>query len=246
MSDHDVSPLLEALPRPARTTGFPAAVLWDMDGTLVDSEKVWDISLDDLAAELGGTLSLPTRQAMVGSNQERTIAMLFTELGLDHVEPELAAASAWLTKRTAELFTLGLPWRPGALEALRMVRASGLPTALVTSTQRELTELALDSIGREFFDFTLCGDEVSRTKPHPEPYLTAAARLGVAPADCVVVEDSPTGAASAAAAGCTVLVVPCEVPVEPGPRRVFRDTLENLDLATLAGLPAEHIDDTAR
>lgn len=229
-----------------RMTAFPAAVLWDMDGTLVDSEKIWDISLDDLAAELGGTLSLATRQAMVGSNQERTIEMIFVELGLPLVADKLAEASSWLTKRTAELFAGGLPWRPGALEALRLVRASGLPTALVTSTQRDLTELALDSIGREFFDFTLCGDEVTRTKPHPEPYLTAAARLGVDPADCVVVEDSPTGVAAAAAAGAVVLVVPCEVPVEPGPRRVFRESLTGLDLAALAGLRAELIDDTAR
>nr|WP_308202781.1 HAD family phosphatase [Crossiella sp. SN42] len=226
-------------------TGFPAAVLWDMDGTLVDSEKVWDISLDDLAAELGGTLSLATRKAMTGSSQDRTITMLFTELGRPHDPAEMAAASAWLTKRTGELFSAGLPWRPGALAALRLVRASGLPTALVTSTQRDLTELALDSIGREFFDLTLCGDEVGRTKPHPEPYLTAAERLGVEPADCVVVEDSPTGVTAAAAAGCTVLVVPCEVPVEPGPRRVFRDTLAGLDLATLAGLRGELIADTA-
>ncbi|MBP2471395.1 HAD superfamily hydrolase (TIGR01509 family) [Crossiella equi] len=215
---------------------LPAAVLWDMDGTLVDSEKIWDISLDDLAAELGGVLSPGTRAAMVGSNQERTITMLLAEVGVPYTEQGAEEASNWLTKRTAELFTQGLPWRPGAQEALRLVRETGLPTALVTSTQRDLTELALDTIGREYFDFTLCGDEVTRTKPHPEPYLTAAARLGVNPARCLVVEDSPTGASSGAAAGATVLVVPCEVPVEPGPRRVFRDSLENLDLATLAAI----------
>lgn len=112
-----------------------------------------------------------------------------------------------------------------------------MPTALVTSTERALTEVALDTIGRDFFDVTVCGDEVDgRNKPLPDPYLKAARLLGVEPADCVAVEDSPTGSASAAAAGCTVLVVPCDVEVPIGPGMVSRETLVGLDVPALGAL----------
>ncbi|MFB9903436.1 HAD family hydrolase [Allokutzneria oryzae] len=221
--------------RPSTVDG-PAAVLWDMDGTLVDSEKIWDIPLAELAVRLGGRLSEATRAAMVGSNQERTLRLLFAEVGLPPEPEALADAGRWLTARTGELFTAGLPWRPGAPEALRAVRDSGVPTALVTSTVRELTELALESIGREHFDITICGDEVTDPKPNPEPYLTAATRLGVDITRCVVVEDSPTGVAAGVAAGATVLVVPCDVPVEPGERRVFRESLVEVDISVLSAV----------
>jgi HAD superfamily hydrolase (TIGR01509 family) len=218
-----------------------AAVLWDMDGTLVDSEKIWDVSLDELAESLGGRLSPAVRATMVGSNMDRTMQLLFAALGLEPRPQALAEAAQWLSRRTAELFRNGLPWRPGAEEALSAVRDAGLRTALVTSTERALTELALDTIGRDLFDVTVCGDEVGgKNKPLPEPYLIAARLLGVDAADCVAVEDSPTGVAAAVAAGCTVLVVPCEVPVEPGERRVFRDSLVGLDVAELSRLLEQH------
>jgi HAD superfamily hydrolase (TIGR01509 family) len=212
------------------------AVLWDMDGTLVDSEKLWDVSLAELARHLGGELSAATRAAMVGSSMWRTLDMMFDEVGLEHRPDAMADAARWLSRRTQELFRAGLPWRPGALEALRVARASGLPAALVTSTERALVEQALDSIGREFFDVTVCGDEVPATKPAPDPFLIAAATLGRHPADCLAVEDSPTGAAAATAAGCPVLVVPSEVPVPAAPGRVHRDSLVGLTEAELRAL----------
>jgi HAD superfamily hydrolase (TIGR01509 family) len=221
-----------------------------MDGTLVDSEKLWDISLAELAGELGGELTPSARAAMVGSNMGRTLDLMFTALGRPADPAELGRAERWLTDRTRELFSVGLPWRPGAQVALRAVRAAGIATALVTSTHRDLTDVALRSIGPEYFDVTVCGDEVGNPKPHPEPYLRAAAQLGVDPAACVAVEDSPTGTAAAVAAGCTVLVVPCEVPVEPGERRVLRESLVGVDatmLATLAvGRTSSAADRTAR
>jgi HAD superfamily hydrolase (TIGR01509 family) len=210
-----------------------AAVLWDMDGTLVDSEKLWDVSLHELARHLGGELAQPTREAMVGSSMWRTMEMMFDHLGLQRRQAAMVDAAGWLSRRTEELFVRGLPWRTGAPEALRMVRGTGLATALVTSTERALVERALDSIGREHFDVTVCGDEVPATKPAPDPYLIAARKLGVAPSDCVAVEDSPTGAASAEAAGCVVLVVPSEIPVPPGPARIHRDGLGGLTEAEL-------------
>lgn len=212
----------------------PQAVLWDMDGTLVDSEKLWDISLAELAGELGGALTPSARAAMVGSNMDRTLDLMFAMLGRSAGPAELTWATRWLTDRTRELFSAGLPWRPGARAALRAVREAGIAAALVTSTHRDLTDVALRSIGPEYFDVTVCGDEVGNPKPHPEPYLRAAAQLGVDPASCVAVEDSPTGTASAVAAGCTVLVVPCEVPVEPGERRILRESLVGIDAEWLA------------
>ncbi|QUQ63322.1 HAD family hydrolase [Kutzneria sp. CA-103260] len=215
----------------------PAAVLFDMDGTLIDSEKVWDVSLADLATHLGGALTPETRAEMIGSNMDRTMVLMFEDLGLSLEPVAMDEAGRFLTKRTEELFHDGLPWRPGAAELLAAVRAAGVPTALVTSTERALTEIALDTIGRDFFDVTICGDEVDgRNKPLPEPYLKAARLLGVDPADCVAVEDSPTGSASAAAAGCTVLVVPCDVDVPIGPGMVHRETLVGADVPALRAL----------
>ncbi|HEU5474805.1 MAG TPA: HAD family phosphatase [Actinophytocola sp.] len=213
----------------------PDAVLWDMDGTLLDSEKLWDIPLFELAERLGGRLSAAARGAMVGSNIPTTLDILFTDIGLTPDPEERSEAAAWIDKRMAELLAADPPWQPGALEALAMVRATGLPTALVTSTERALTEIALDTLGRHHFDVTLCGDEVDgRNKPDPYPYRHAAQLLGADPTRCLAIEDSPTGATSATAAGCTVLVIPSELPVPPAPRRHFRTTLLGLTPADLA------------
>ncbi|GAA0514496.1 haloacid dehalogenase [Saccharopolyspora subtropica] len=215
----------------------PAAVLFDMDGTLVDSEKLWTIALADYARHRGGELTDATREAMVGSNMTRSMMMLLADIGVPDPDAEVDAAATWVADRMAELFRNGLPWRPGAPEALRAVRDLGVPAALVTSTIRSLTEMALETLGRDNFDVTVCGDEVGgRNKPHPEPYLKAARLLGVDPASCVAIEDSPTGVASAEAAGCTVIAIPCEVPLQPGPRRVLRDSLTDVDFATLGAL----------
>ncbi|HEV2783377.1 MAG TPA: HAD family phosphatase [Actinophytocola sp.] len=208
---------------------LPAAVLWDLDGTLIDSEKLWDIPLYELAERLGGRLSQPTRAAMVGTNVPTTLDLLFADVGIIPDADQRAEAARWLDKRMAELYAADVPWQPGAREALATIRATGLPTALVTSTERPLTELALDTIGRDHFDVTVCGDEVDgRNKPLPDPYLKAARLLDVAPTHCLAIEDSPSGTTSAVAAGCTVLVIPSEVEVPPGPRRIFRDSLVGL------------------
>lgn len=217
-----------------KTPVLPAAVLWDMDGTLVDSEKLWDVALYEAAHWLGGTLSAGTRARMVGTNTAVTLRLLFAELGLELTADAYAESDRWIAGRMSELFTADLPWQPGAQDALQLVRKAGVPTALVTSTVRELAELAFDTIGRHHFDVSVCGDEVDGlNKPHPEPYLRAAAMLGVRPSECLAVEDSPTGVASAAAAGCTVLVVPGEVDVPAGERRVFRESLSGLRLTDL-------------
>jgi HAD superfamily hydrolase (TIGR01509 family) len=214
-----------------------AGVLWDMDGTLVDSEKLWDVALYQAAEWLGGTISEEQRATLVGSNMDSTARYLLEVTGREQTAAAIAETGAWIRERTANLFDGPLPWRPGAREALAAVRASGVPAALVTSTERGLTELALNTIGREYFDVSVCGDEVDgRNKPDPEPYLRAAKLLNADPARCVAVEDSPPGTESAVAAGCTVLVVPNDVAVAAGERRVFRDSLSGVDAGTLAAL----------
>jgi HAD superfamily hydrolase (TIGR01509 family) len=209
-------------------------VLFDMDGTLVDSEKVWDIALTELAVRAGGTLSPAARAAMIGSPMSHTMQIFRDDLGQPD-RPERPDVE-WLTARVFELFAEGLVWRPGALELLLAVRAAGVPTALVTSTGRQLVEVALETLGRDNFDVVVVGDEVKAPKPDPEPYRTAADLLGVPIAECVAVEDSPTGVASALASGAAVLAVPAELELPPTDGVHLRDTLEGVDPAYLAAL----------
>ncbi|WP_280175127.1 HAD family hydrolase [Micromonospora cremea] len=211
----------------------PAAVLFDMDGTLVDSEKLWDVALQELAREYGGELSDAARRSIVGTSMADSMRILHDDLGQPERDPE--ASAAWINVRILELFRTGLRWRPGALALLRAVRAAGIPTALVTSSGRPLVEIALDTLGRDSFDAVVCGDEVVAAKPHPEPYLTAARLLDVPIGRCVAIEDSPTGVASALAAGAAVLAVPAEpLPSRPGVHQL--ESLTGADLELLAAL----------
>lgn len=207
-----------------------------MDGTLVDSEKLWDVALHELAAKYGGSLSASARRAMVGSSMATSMQILHADLGQEW--RDAAAGAAWLEERVAELFVAGLEWRPGALALLRQVRAAKVPTALVTSTARVLVEVALDTLGRDSFDVVVCGDEVTATKPHPAPYLTAARLLNVPIERCVAIEDSPTGVASARAAGAAVLAVPSEVALLDMDGVHLLESLTTADPELLAGLLA--------
>lgn len=209
------------------------AVLWDMDGTLVDSEKLWDVSLSAFYESFGAAMSHETRAALVGASAQDTMVAAYTELGLRHDAEAMAESIRRLHDHTAALFDDGLPWCTGAREMLEALAAEDIPMALVTNTQRELTERALNSIGRQYFSVSVCGDEVPNGKPAPDPYLRAAELLGLEPADCLAVEDSATGTAAAEGAGCAVLVVPNDVPVPGGRRR--------LHVGSLAGLAAEDL-----
>ncbi|OXR42952.1 Phosphorylated carbohydrates phosphatase [Nocardia cerradoensis] len=211
-----------------------AAVLWDMDGTLLDSEKLWDIGVRELAEELGGRMTDAIRHALIGADARNALRILFDGLGLELDPAAMLAAGQWLERRVTELMAGPIPWRPGAQDALATLRAAGLPAALVTNTKRSITELCLETLGRHMFDVSVCGDEVDNGKPAPDPYLRAARLLGVAPEDCVAVEDSPTGSAAGLAAGCRVLVVPCEIAVPSRPGLEFRESLVGLTVDELA------------
>lgn len=206
------------------------AVLFDMDGTLVDSEKLWDVSMRELYARFGGVMTPEVRGATVGGSAESVIKLVFADLGLAPDPQEMADVADWLHEITGDLFDAGLPWCDGARELLEELAAAGVPMALVTNTRRALTERALNSIGRHYFTVSVCGDEVPYGKPAPDPYRQAAALLGLDPAHCLAIEDSVTGAASAEGAGCPVLVVPNDVEVPSGPRRRHARTLAEIDL----------------
>jgi HAD superfamily hydrolase (TIGR01509 family) len=212
------------------------AILFDMDGTLLDSERVWDIALDDLAQYLGGSLTPPVRQSMVGSSLWRSIAIVHEALGVDADDANTAESAEYLSTRTAALFRTHLTWKPGARELLKAAATESVPVALVTSTHRALTEIALDFMGRDWFAATVCGDEVAHPKPAPDPYLRAAELLGVDAAACVAIEDSPLGIASAEAAGCAMLAVPSELDLDAAPSRTVVASLADVDLDFLRQL----------
>lgn len=223
------------------------AVLFDMDGTLVDSEKLWDIAMQQLYAKFGGVMTPEVRNATVGGSAESVIKLVFADLGLPPDPKEMAAIADWLHEITGDLFDAGLPWCEGARELLEELAGAGVPMALVTNTRRALTERALNTIGRDYFTASVCGDEVVRGKPAPDPYRQAAALLGFDPAHCLAIEDSVTGTASAESAGCPVLVVPNDVEVPGGPRRRHITSLADVgttelrqifaELNAIAGLP---------
>ena len=209
------------------------AVLFDMDGTLVDSEKLWDISLAALYERHGGRLTPEVRASMVGGSAEDTIRTVYTDLGLEMAPSAMAESDRWLHEYTGELFEGGLPWCEGAQELLEALAAEGTPMALVTNTARALTDRALNSIGSQYFSITVCGDEVPRGKPSPDVYQRAASLLSLPPSACLAIEDSVTGTAAAEAAGCPVLVVPNDVEVPTGPRRAHLSSLTGVGVADL-------------
>ena len=202
-----------------------AAVLWDMDGTLVDTEPYWVESEFELVESHGGTWSEEHALNLVG-NDLLVSGRYIREHGRIDLEP--AQIVEELLDRVVARVEERVPWRPGALELLGDLQRHGVPCALVTMSYRRFVEPILRRVPAGTFQVVVTGDSVSRGKPDPEPYEKAARLLGVDPWATVAIEDSNTGARSAEAAGCTVLVVPNHVPVLDGPRRVFADTLSGL------------------
>lgn len=206
----------------------PQAVLLDLDGTLVDTEGIWWAAESEVFADLGHVLDEAHRAVVVGGPMSRSLGHLMAVTGTTASLAELTTA---INTRFEELIVRGAPLMPGARRLLTELSAHGVPTALVSASHRRTIDAMLRTLGAENFSFTVAGDEVTRTKPDPEPYLTAAARLGADPAACVVVEDTLTGVASAEAAGCHVVAVPSLVPIEPARRRTVVRSLEELSVS---------------
>ncbi|WP_292835956.1 HAD family hydrolase [Microbacterium sp.] len=187
------------------TSSLPAAVLWDMDGTLVDTEAYWMNAETALVERFGGIWTHEQALTLVGSGLEASAAIL-QDAG---VRLSVTGIVDHLTEQVMnQLVERGNPLRPGAAKLLGELRAAGVPTALVTMSLRRMAELVVSGLDPDSFDVIVSGDEATRPKPHPDPYLQACAALGVAPADAVAIEDSPTGVAAAVAAGIPTIGVP--------------------------------------
>ncbi|MGW5863851.1 HAD-IA family hydrolase [Streptomyces sp. NPDC055239] len=211
------------------------AVLLDMDGTLVDTEGFWWDAEVAVFAALGHTLDEAWRDVVVGGPMTRSAGFLIASTGADITVPELTVL---LNDGFEDRIGRALPMMPGAARLLAELAAHEVPMALVSASHRRIIDRVLDSIGSHHFTLTIAGDEVTRTKPHPDPYLLAAAGVGAEPARCAVIEDTATGVAAAEAAGCRVVAVPSVAPIAAATGRTVVPSLEHVNLPFLQGLMA--------
>jgi len=213
---------------------LPAAVLWDLDGTLVDSEMYWFAEERRLVEDFGGVWTEADAFALVGRALTDSAAYIrdhsLVDLPVDEVVDRLVGG-------VARRIRAEVPWRPGARELLTALRAAGVPTALVTMSYRQITDAVGDALPGGAFDLIVSGEDVTNGKPHPEPYLTGAAGLGLAPELCTAIEDSEPGARSALASGAQTIVVPSVKPVPRMPGVVQIPTLLGVTPADLVDLP---------
>ncbi|MGW2182649.1 HAD family hydrolase [Streptomyces sp. NPDC001732] len=217
------------------TAGRPAAVLFDMDGTLVDTERLWWAAVQQIADAIGRPLTDADTPHVLGRPAAHTAAHLHRTGGPTAPGPGVLATD--LDAAFAALVAQDVVPRPGVLRLLDELVAAEVPTAIVSASPRHVVDLVRKALGEERFTLTFAVEDTARTKPAPDPYLAAAAALGVDPGACVVVEDTPTGVAAAEAAGCAVLAVPSTVPIPSVAGRMVIDSLEGADLRLLASLP---------
>jgi HAD superfamily hydrolase (TIGR01509 family) len=210
-----------------------AAVLFDMDGLLVDTEPLWFEAETEVMERLGGPWTKQDQAALLGGSMDRSVGYL---LARATTPASPAAVERWLMEAMLGGAKAGrVTVLPGARELLAEVAAAGLPYALVTSSLRPFVEAVLAATGFRF-PVTVCGDDVPVTKPDPAPYQLAAKLLDVEPGRCAALEDSPNGVASATAAGCLVVAVPSFVAVPAAPGRLVVSSLADVGLGTLRAL----------
>ncbi len=223
----DLSPVTETDPAPA-----PFAVLWDMDGTIVDTEPYWMIAQGELVASYGGTWTHEAAMTLVGSGLDRT-ARILQEFG---VRMEGDAIIELLSSRVMDQVTERAPWRPGAVEMLRELHDAGVPQALVTMSIGRMAHHIAGLLPFEPFAAVVSADDVTEMKPHPEPYLRAADALGVDISRCVAIEDSVTGVTSAVASGAAVVGVQHLLPLDDSGAHVVWPTLDGHRAAELGAM----------
>ncbi|MEV7193067.1 HAD family phosphatase [Streptomyces sp. NPDC093510] len=208
-------------------------VLLDMDGTLVDTEGFWWDAEVAVFASLGHALDEAWREVVVGGPMTRSAGFLIEATGADVTVAELTVL---LNDSFEDRISRSLPLMPGAARLLAELAAHDVPMALVSASHRRIIDRVLDSVGAHHFELSVAGDEVARTKPHPDPYLVAARGLGVDPTRCAVIEDTATGVAAAEAAGCRVVAVPSVAPIPAVAGRTVVPSLEHVNLPFLQGL----------
>ena len=200
---------------------MPQAILWDMDGTIVDSEEYWIVAELELVTLFGGTWTHEDGLALVGNGLPQTAAKL-QEHGVDLSIDEIIQA---LTNRVLEQIEVAVPWRPGAIELIHQFQALGIPQALVTMSIERMARTVASFIPGTPLTEVVAGDNVLKTKPDPEAYVLAAERLNVDVGKCVAFEDSPSGCRSAHGAGAVTVGVRNLVSLEGIPSDVVLDTL---------------------
>jgi beta-phosphoglucomutase-like phosphatase (HAD superfamily) len=214
------------------TNGLPSArwaVLWDMDGTLVNTEPHWLAAQRQLAREYGIDWSNADNLTVVGKSME-IVARTMQRHGVDQ---PVATIIESLVNHVIEAIGTNIPWLPGAQGLLADLARASVPCALVTMAHSPIPHLVAAAAPLNAFTAVVAGDDVSEGKPHPEAYLKAAARLNVDTACCVAIEDSPSGTLSAEAAGIPVVVVPGVVSVPAAPNRHFAASLTAISVADL-------------
>lgn len=211
-------------------TDVLAAALFDMDGLLVDTEPLWLETETEVMDRLGAAWTPDDQEALLGGSMERTVSYLLSKA----TRPAAPQAVAnWMLEGMLDRVRAGrVVIRPGASGLVAAMAASGLPYALVTSSQRAFAEAVLEATGLPF-RVTVCAEDTGATKPAPDPYLMGAKLLDADPERCVALEDSPNGVASATAAGCGVIAVPSLVAIPPAPGRLVVGSLTEVSLATL-------------
>jgi HAD superfamily hydrolase (TIGR01509 family) len=213
-----------------------AAVLWDMDGTIVDTEPYWMRAETELIESFGGSWSHDDGMQLVGSGLLDAAAII-RDAGVDLPLQEIVDR---LTDHVMQQIEVAVPWRPGARELLAELKQTGIKTALVTMSLRRMALRVAAALGDDAFDLVVAGDDVTNAKPHPEPYLTAAERLGVSIRDCIAIEDSEFGLVSAVSSGAATIVVPCHVTLHEAPTHELWPTLAGRGVADLAAALERH------
>lgn len=207
--------------------GRPAAVLFDMDGLLLDTERLIRDAMLAVMADLGFAMVADDYALLIGRPEPASRAIMLERFGpgLDY-----DAMRAEVRQRIRDEWGPLRPLKPGAGALVGQLKDSGLPCAVVTSSEHDLARSLLGPVGLLEHFVTIIGcDDVDRGKPHPDPYLAGAARLGFDPAQCLALEDSHNGVLSAHGAGCQVVMVPDLLPATPDIRARLLAVAPDLD-----------------